>query len=371
MKKILIVFSAVFLLFGFGINVRAAAEYTEDYGSVLGGSLDDLLDGETKQILEDGGIDPEKENWVNEISAQGVFGFIASAVKNSIKKPLKALFSVIFTVLICAAADTFSNPRYADTARIAATAAVALLLSADVFSCVTDSAQTVKACAAFMVGFIPVFTGLVSASGGAITATAAGASLLVSANAVSSFAAFAAVPFTGGYLSVSIAAGVSPLAAESGLAEFIKRITLWILSLVSSVFLGVLSVQTAVNSAADGVAVKTAKFILGTSVPVAGGVLSEAVSTVSSSLSLLKSSVGIYAVCAVCALMLPCIIRILLWRAAFAAAVALSALFGQKRTGALLKAVDGVFACLLGFTVLTAVLFIISLTVLVSAGGAQ
>ena len=86
MKKILIVFSAVFLLFGFGINVRAAAEYTEDYGSVLGGSLDDLLDGETKQILEDGGIDPEKENWVNEISAQGVFGFIASAVKNRIKK---------------------------------------------------------------------------------------------------------------------------------------------------------------------------------------------------------------------------------------------------------------------------------------------
>ena len=73
--------------------------------------------------------------------------------------------------------------------------------------------------------------------------------------------------------------------------------------------------KPAVNSSADTLTAKTARFIIGSSVPVAGGVLSEALGTVTASVTLLKSSVGIYGAAACAAILLPLITELLMWRA--------------------------------------------------------
>ena len=69
-----------------------------------------------------------------------------------------------------------------------------------------------------------------------------------------------------------------------------------------------------VNSAADNLSMRTAKFIIGSAVPVAGGVLSEALGTLTASVSLLKSSVGIYGVVACVVIFLPLLTELFLWR---------------------------------------------------------
>jgi stage III sporulation protein AE len=140
------------------------------------------------------------------------------------------------------------------------------------------------------------------------------------------------------------------------------------MALVSTVFLGVLSAGTAVNATADSVSLKTAKFIIGTCVPVAGTALSGAVSTVSSSLSLLKSSVGIYGVVALAVTALPVITELLLWRLVLGVGGAVCALFSLDETQKLFKAVDGMLAFLTGALLLVEATFIISLSVCVSAG---
>ena len=132
-----------------------------------------------------------------------------------------------------------------------------------------------------------------------------------------------------------------------------------------------MSIQTAINSSADTLTAKTARFIIGSSVPVAGGVLSEALGTVLSSVTLLKSSIGIYGAVACAAILLPLITELLIWRAVLIITAGAAGLFSLPQISGLLKAVDSMMSVLLGIILTVGAVFIISLAVVVSAGRAR
>ena len=111
---------------------------------------------------------------------------------------------------------------------------------------------------------------------------------------------------------------------------------------------------------------KTAKFIIGSAVPVAGGVLSEALGTLTASISLLKSTVGIYGVIVCLLFFLPIICELLLWRLGLAVSIFLSGIFSVSKLSSLLKSIDTVLSVLIGIILLSCAMFIISLTVVIS-----
>ena len=59
-----------------------------------------------------------------------------------------------------------------------------------------------------------------------------------------------------------------------------------------TIFTGLLSIQSVVGSSADTLTSKTAKYVISNCVPVVGGAVSDAYSTVKGSLSLLKNGIG-------------------------------------------------------------------------------
>lgn len=112
---------------------------------------------------------------------------------------------------------------------------------------------------------------------------------------------------------------------------------------------------------------RTAKFIIGSSVPVAGGVLSEALGTLTASMSLLKSTVGIYGVVICCLIFLPIIIELVLWRITLWIADFVSLQFSLTKISGLLQSLDTVLSVLIGIILLTAAMFIISLSVVMGS----
>ncbi|UOE95918.1 stage III sporulation protein AE [Alkalihalobacillus sp. LMS39] len=77
------------------------------------------------------------------------------------------------------------------------------------------------------------------------------------------------------------------------LANFLRNISIGALGLFLTVFLGVISVQGATSAAADGITIRTAKFVAGNFVPVVGRMFTDAADTVMSASVLLKNTVGI------------------------------------------------------------------------------
>ncbi len=362
MKKLIVI---LVLLFVFALPVNAQSNYVEQYENVGADNLDDALEQSVQEFFDQNNIDAKNTDWVNRLTDKNVLLHIWQFITGGAASPVKSGIFIACIIFLSAALSAFGTNSYFETAIYAAVICVGAIIVTDIWQSISAAINAVKACSTFMIGFIPVFASIVALSGKTVTAPAMSALLLFAAETVSYLSSFAVLPLMSGYLALSISSGVSPLLNASGLAESIKKLSVWILSFLGAVFIGILSIQTAVNSAADSVALRTAKFILGTSVPVAGSVLSEAVSTISASMGLLKSSIGVYGVVALILLLLPIVAELILWRCMLMIDISIAQLFSLPKLTGVLRAVDSTLAVLLGVMLTVGGMFIISLSVVV------
>lgn len=92
---------------------------------------------------------------------------------------------------------------------------------------------------------------------------------------------------------LSIVSTMSDHYKVSKLAAFLRNVAIGSLGVFLTVFLGVLSVQGATAAVADGIAIRTAKFVTGNFVPVVGRMFTDAADTVMGASLLLKNTVGV------------------------------------------------------------------------------
>lgn len=358
----------LFILF-FSIPVYAEEDtlYKEQLQNSGVLQLEDNLPDDVKNYLHENGMDITDYNWVNSIKTESVFSHIWGFLKNGVKTPLIALGTVVALVLIHSAIMNKENSSVSPVVTYAATLSVAGIIIAPVFSSINSAVGAMKACSTFMTAFIPIFAAITAATGKAATSISMSTLLLGAANGVSLVSNFAVIPLIGGYLSLSLATSVSPLVNSGGISQAVKKLSLWALSFITTIFLGILSIQTVVNAHADNLSMRTAKFIIGSSVPVAGGVLSEALGTLTASMSLLKSSVGIYGVVICCLIFLPVLLELVLWRFTLWAADFVALQFSLPKISGLLQSIDTVLSVLIGVLLLTGAMFIISLSVVMGS----
>lgn len=368
MKKIILIVLLMLCLFSLPV-CAGDGDYKKQYEISGAEELKNSLSDEAKAFFEENGLDISKSDWVNTLTSENVFKHIWSFLTKGAVRPVKSGVAILGIIMVTSAVTSFGADEKRFTVAIyAGTLAVTAIIASDVWSAVSVAVDAVKGCSTFMLSFIPIFAGVVALSGATVTSVSMSALLLGASECVMAVASHTVLPLMGAYLGMSVSIGVSPLAGQAGIVQSVKKIATWILSLISTVFVGILGIQTAVNSAADSVTMKTAKFILGTAVPVAGTALSESVSAITASLSLLRSSIGIYGVVALAVMMLPIIAELLMWRAVMLVCSGTSEMFSLNKISGLLKAVDSMLSLLLGAVLLTVGMFIISLCVAVNAG---
>ncbi len=364
MKKFIL-----FLIFMLVITlpVSAKSDYETHYENSGADSLENNLDRQTKTFFSQNGIDAQNPNWVNNLTQKGVFSHIWQFVTSGAKAPIKIGVLISSIIFLSASFTAFGTAPHFETAVYASVLGISALVINSIGSSISTAVNAVKGCSSFMISFVPIFATVLALSGKTVTAPAMSALLLGAAETVSFISSFAVLPLMGGYLALSIGANVSPLTNGSAIVESIKKLSIWIISLLSTLFVGILGIQTAVNSTADSVTLRTTKFILGTSVPIVGGALSEAVSTVSASIGLLRASIGIYGVVAVAFMLLPIVVELVLWRVMLILNISLSELFSLTKITGILRAVDTMLGLLIGIILMIGGMFIVSLAVVMSA----
>ncbi|MCI4060653.1 stage III sporulation protein AE, partial [Bacillus cereus] len=75
------------------------------------------------------------------------------------------------------------------------------------------------------------------------------------------------------------------------LSNLNQNVSVWIICIFLTILLGVLSVQGTATAVADGIAVKTAKYVTGNFIPVVGRMFTESADTVISASGVLKNTV--------------------------------------------------------------------------------
>jgi stage III sporulation protein AE len=92
---------------------------------------------------------------------------------------------------------------------------------------------------------------------------------------------------------LSIVSCLSDKYKVNQLAGLLKKVSVTVMGALLAIFLGVISVQGGSAAVADGVALRTAKYITGNFVPVIGRTISDAADTVMGASLLVKNTIGL------------------------------------------------------------------------------
>ena len=214
--------------------------------------------------------------------------------------------------------------------------------------------------ASFMTLFVPVFAGILAAGGTVTSAVSYQTAVVALADGVMQMITRVLLPFCTMGFSLAIVDAVSPSVSVGGLLRLSRKFTTWVLGLLMTLFLGVLSMQNWLGGSLDTAASKTTKYVIANFVPVVGNAVSDAYTTVRSSLQILRSTTGVIGIVSLCVLFLPPLVQLLLYRAVVAVGAAAAELFGTKSLLRLLRGTQQALAIAFALLVCFGIMFVVA-----------
>ena len=378
MRRALVRFCLVLCLlaavFPLGVSAQeetGTGEIGQELDAIGFGKLGDYLPEETKEALRDAGLGEALEGSIS-LTPDMVLRAVGQALQDQIHEPLQALAGVGAVVVLAALLDGLGSMPSSQGIRpifgVTASLAVCGSIAAPVIGCITETAQAIRTCADFLLGFIPVFAGVLVAGGQAVTATTYHLFLFSLCQVISRVSATVLVPLLGVYLAFCLTAAAVPQMRLATLASAIRTAVGWALGLMLTIFVAFLTVQTLVSSSGDSVSLRTAKFLIGSFVPVVGSALADAFIAAQGCIRLVRTTVGAFGAVAVIFVFLPVLLRALAWFLAVQLAGALAQLFGLEGTAGLLRSVGSVLGILMALILSFGLLVIISTTLVLLTG---
>ena len=326
--------------------------------------LVDGLDGDTRALLEDYHLDEISPQSVLEMDSSQLLSLLVQVAQDQVRRPLKLLGTLLAVTVLGALAASFQPASDKAMARlyenITVLAAAAVSVSS-VLEVVRQTAVTVQDGAYFMVSFVPVFAGI---SAGAYHVAVFALCQIIAQTAVSVL-----IPLLDCYLAFSVVAGFSSSLSFGKAAQLIRKGTVFLFTLLLTTLIGLLSLQGLVAGQVDQAVSKTAKYLVSSLVPVVGSAVSDALATVKSCLSLLKSCVGAFGIFAVFAAFLPDLVGCLLWMGTMQVAVFAAGVLGMDKLSKLYEAMASVLTILFSILLSVMLLFIITAAVMMILGG--
>lgn len=276
-------------------------------------------------------------------------------------------------ILLCALMDslkqTVREPAVSDVFGVICSLAACAAVLVPLAGCIQRVGAAAESTSVFMISFVPVYSGILLTSGQAMTAASYNTVVLFVAELISLLATKVIVPLMTVSLALGLTGSVSGGLRLEGVGSWINKAAGWLLTITTSLFVGLLSLQGIVGAAADTLAGRAIKFSISSFVPVVGGALSEAFNAVKGCLSLLKSTLGGFGILTTVLIAAPPILECVLWSLGLSLCGMAAELFGLSQISTVLKTAQSVVKTLIGVLAACALFMIIATTIVTKAGG--
>ena len=220
----------------------------------------------------------------------------------------------------------------------------------------------------FMQALLPLLLTLLVAVGGIASAAIFHPIIFVTITAFGSIVKNFVLPLIFFAAVLEIVSGLSEHFKVSKLAGLLKTVAMSVMGLMSTIFLGVLSLQGVAGAVADSLTFRTAKFATNTFIPVVGGVFSDALEAVIRSSLLMKNAVGIAGVLIIIALLVLPLIKILTIAFIYKLAGAVTQPVGEDRISDCLNTLGSSLLTVFGAVAMVGLMFFFALVIVVGLG---
>lgn len=233
---------------------------------------------------------------------------------------------------------------------------------------ITYATNAISGMIDFMMAMVPLLFTLLASLGNAVTVTVTHPLVVFMVHAVGTAVHTIVFPLLFFSAVLHIVSSLSDKYKLTQLANLLRTVSMALLGVLLTVFLGVISVKGIAGSVADGVTLRTAKYLTGNFVPVVGKVFADATDTVISASLLVKNSIGLVGVIILLFLCAFPAIKIITLALIFNLAAAVMQPLGDSPVIACLETIGK--SMLYVFAALAAVgmMFFLAITIMLTAG---
>lgn len=230
---------------------------------------------------------------------------------------------------------------------------------ADVLQMVKTSIQNLVG---FMNSLVPLLITLMLTTGNFASAGILEPIILFLITFIGNFITTILLPFVLISTALAIVSKVSSKIQVDKLSKFFNSTVIWILGVVLTLFVGVISVEGSLSSTVDGITAKTTKAAVSNFIPVVGKILGDAVDTVIGCSNILKNAVGIVGVIVVISICVGPIIKLAILMGLYYLTGALCQPIADEKIVKLLEEVGNTFKMLLAIMCSVSVMLIVGTT---------
>lgn len=374
MKRIIKHFALVVLFFA-ALGTVVSAEIVDpsvEIDRYLAGEeikrIQENIPPQAAEIMENRGISSFTD--LISMPAEDLWHLLLDEFKGSVQEPLQVLVSLLGAVLLCAVVKGIGSSMGGGTHQVFSvimTAFAVSLLIRPVIKCILLLYTVFADFSLFLTVYIPIFAGIMTTAGQPMTGALYNVLLFGACQGINGLLQAAFVPIISCYLSLSIITEIVP---QMGMRDFVsgfKKVIIWGLGVTMTVFVALLSLQSAIAGGGDNVTVKATKFMLSSLIPGVGGSLSELFMATQGCIQLVKSTVGAAGIVIAALTFLPIVVRVALWQAVSTGGSAIADMLGIGELSRLLKSVGSALSIMLAIALYYAMLFIVSTSLMILA----
>lgn len=370
MKKAIIIF--VFLILCIG-NESIATD-----GEIIQSQKDSLKISSfieeaqkyTKEIFPDIDMDNLLSSAINgNIDNNGIFKGIFNLFGKEVKDTIKILASILIIIVIHSIFKTVSenlgNQSISQITYYVQYILIVTILMANFTEIIAMTRDTIQNLVGFMNSLIPILITLMITTGSIVSANVVQPLLLFAISFIGNMITTIILPIVLVSTVLGIISQISSKIQIDKLAKFFNSSIVWVLGVILTIFVGMLSLEGTLSSGVDGLTAKTTKAAVSNFIPVVGKVLGDSIDTVLGCASILKNAVGIVGVVVVIGICITPIVKLTVLSVLYYLASALCQPIADGKIIKLLDQMGATFKILLAITFAVAVMLIIGITLVI------
>ncbi len=220
----------------------------------------------------------------------------------------------------------------------------------------------------FLMAIIPVLIAMTATSGGVLSASFLHPIMLFFINTSVLLVQYVVIRVLFFSTILGIVNELSDQIKVSSIATLMRTVGIWLLGIVMTVFMAVLSIQGIASAVADGVGMRTAKYVSSNFIPVVGKMLTDATDTVANASVLLKNSIGIFGLIVLFVIIVFPAIKIFVIALLYRIAAAVLQPIGDRVVVKSLEVIGKNLIYLFAAYVLVGFMFFLAVTIIIATG---
>ena len=308
----------------------------------------------------------------NKKIVKNVCKIFGQEIQNAISIFASILVIVVINSILNCITEGLENKSVSKIAFYVQYILIVTIILTNLSSIIQSIKESVNNMNSFTNMLVPIMMTLIITTGSVTTASIIQPIIVFMITMIGNFINNIAIPLILVSTALGIVSKISDKIQVGRLAKQIKSSTIWIIGIILTIFVTVVSVNGNLSSSVDAVTAKTAKAAVSNLIPVVGKILGDAVDSVIGCSNILKNAIGIIGVVVVIGISIMPIVKLLLLMGIYYLGAAICEPIADTKIVQLLDQMGDTFKVLLALVCSMSVMIIIGTTLIIkisNAGG--